>query len=69
MPDLTPFIQKLIMNGVKAEMLGKPSDLCPSDGRATQGTRIRPVQVVEQTQHFTLIKVKGKWRVDLNVPY
>ena len=65
MPDLTPFIQKLMMMGVKAEMLGKPAAYGPVMEELVHSLESRQFELVEQTQRFTLIKVKGKWRVDL----
>ena len=65
MPDLTPFIQKLMMMGVKAEMLGEPASYGPVMEELLQSLKSRQYDMVEQTQRFTLIKVKGEWRVDL----
>ena len=65
MPDLTPFIQKLMMMGVKAEMLGEPASYGPVMEELLQSLETRKYDMVEQTQRFTLIKVEGEWRVDL----
>lgn len=65
MPDLTPFIQKLIMNGVKAEMLGQRTTYAPVMEELLKALESGQYEVVEQTQHFTLTKLKGEWRVDL----
>ena len=65
MPDLTPFIQKLMMMGVKAEMLGEPASYGPVMEELLQSLETRQYNMVEQTQRFTLIKVEGEWRVDL----
>ena len=65
MPDLTPFIQKLIMNGVKAEMLGRRATYAPVMEELLKALESGQYDKVEQTQHFTLTKLESEWRVDL----
>ena len=65
MPDLTPFIQKLMMMGVKAEMLGRRATYAPVMEELLKALESGQYDMVEQTQHFTLTKLEGEWRVDL----
>ena len=65
MPDLTPFIQKLIMNGVKAEMLGRRATYAPVMEELLKALESGQYDMVEHTQHFTLTKLESEWRVDL----
>ena len=52
-------------DGCQSRDAWQTGGLWPRDGRAVQSLESRQFELVEQTQRFTLIKVKGKWRVDL----
>ena len=68
MPDLSPFIQKLLMLGVKHTMLGDPSSYEPILDELREALEKRELKLVSQDQRFVLIKSNDGWRVDVRGP-
>ncbi len=65
MPDLTPFIQKLIMMGVKAELLDQRVTYEPILEELIEKIADGDYDSVEQMQEFRLIRIEQEWLVDL----
>ena len=63
MPDLTPFIQKLLMMGVKANMLGEPESYEPILVELKDALDKEDYRLVTQIQRFQLIESAGVWKV------
>lgn len=63
MPDLTPYIQKLLMMGVKATMLGEPESYEPILVELKDALDKEDYRLVTQIQRFQLIESAGVWKV------
>ena len=65
MPDLTPFIQKLLMMGIKADMLGKRKSYDPILEELKDALQKKEYRMVTQLQEFELVKSAGSWKVSV----
>ena len=64
MPDLSPFIQKLIMQGIKADLLGQLESYEPILEELKLALESGDFTQVTQTQSFALIQREDGWKLD-----
>ena len=68
MPDLSPYIQRLIMNGVKAELLGTLASYEPIIDSLKDAIASGDYTLLSQAQTFSLVLKDGHWKVRTDLP-
>ena len=63
MPDLSPYIQRLIMTGVKADLLGERTTYEPIIDSLTKAIQQGDFKLLTQAQKFLVVQRERGWRV------